>query len=100
MSGGRYDYAYCKVEDFAFRMKTHETGSDLERKAFRKLLVAVAKAMRDIELEDSGDGADVHNSIRACFRDKEFSARMLIEAIHDARKIHAELGKLLEASNA
>jgi hypothetical protein len=99
MSGGRYDYAYCKIEDFAFRIKTHGTGCDLERKAFQKLLHKVSQAMKDIEWEDSGDGADTLKSISACFDGKQLRTELLIVATADAKDIHERLGKLLEAAN-
>lgn len=53
MSGGSYDYAYSRVQDFVDRLVTRERTA--VRKAFRVHLVAVAEAMRAIEWEDSGD---------------------------------------------
>lgn len=97
MSGGRYDYAFCKVDDFASRMKTHGTGCDLERKAFHKLLVKVQQAMRDIEWEDSGDGADCAKSIRACFSDAQFKLELLSAATEEAKEIHSKLGEILDS---
>jgi hypothetical protein len=51
MSGGSMDYADLRVEEAAnsFRLNTPR------RKAFRKLMFLVAKAMHDIEWVDSGD---------------------------------------------
>lgn len=53
MSGGSYDYAYSRVQDFVDQLVTRERTA--ARKAFRVHLVAVAEAMRAIEWEDSGD---------------------------------------------
>jgi hypothetical protein len=52
MSGGRYDYAYQKVEDMAEQLA--ESKSPL-RRAFAKHLMLVSKAMHDVEWVDSGD---------------------------------------------
>jgi len=52
MSGGSYDYAYCKVADMADQLS--HSGSN-ERKAFARLLRNVAQAMHDVEWVDSGD---------------------------------------------
>lgn len=54
MSGGSYDYAFCKVEDMASSMCKAENCSSL-RKAFAKHLRLVATAMKTIEWVDSGD---------------------------------------------
>ena len=51
MSGGSYDYGYCKVDDF---IDSLEATTPL-RKAFRKHLELVSNAMRAIEWVDSGD---------------------------------------------
>lgn len=61
MSGGSYNYAFHKVEDLADEIR--EQG-DIEggaaprelRKAFKSHLKLVAKALRAIEWNDSGDG--------------------------------------------
>ena len=61
MSGGSMDYLCYKVEEAFF---LHGT---LERKAFRKHLQLVAEALKAIEWNDSGDGADNEEElIRRC----------------------------------
>lgn len=49
MSGGSMDYLYSRVQDAEFEENTPE------RKAFRKHLNLVAKALREIEWADSCD---------------------------------------------
>lgn len=56
MSGGSYDYAYFKVQDFINEMETREMTP--ERKRFAVLLTLVRDAMRAVEWVDSGDYAD------------------------------------------
>jgi hypothetical protein len=63
MSGGSYNYAYARVEEFAANLNTHSAGIpdyvNLPlRKLFRTHLRKVADAMRAIEWNDSGDGDD------------------------------------------
>jgi hypothetical protein len=52
MSGGSMDYLYAAVEDANFEPTT------VLRRAFKKHLHKVAKALRAIEWNDSGDGDD------------------------------------------
>lgn len=72
MSGGSYDYAYARLDDFAEAMRgTGGCGDDAAppalREAFREHLKLVARAMRAIEWNDSHDGdADESTLIRAC----------------------------------
>lgn len=53
VSGGSYDYLYCKVEDMADRIV--EAGDTPERKRFAEHLRRVANAMHAIEWVDSCD---------------------------------------------
>lgn len=64
MSGGSYDYLYCKVEEMADRI-----GNTPERQRFAKHLRRVAKAMHAIEWVDSCDWGkgDENAPIRAVF---------------------------------
>jgi hypothetical protein len=80
MSGGRYSYAYWHVINFADEV---EEAADLSgtldpwtqeprpmrdtpaRRALVAHLRLVAEAMRSVEWEDSGDGADEESAIRA-----------------------------------
>lgn len=66
MSGGHYDYAYCRVEEMARTMeeelpKLPARGRGINRPLRRRVIAhlqAVAELMRAVEWEDSGDGAD------------------------------------------
>ena len=61
MSGGSMGYLYLKLEDAEFRLDTPL------RKKFKKHLEKVAKALRDVEWNDSGDGANSEDeSIMVC----------------------------------
>jgi|APGre2960657404_1045060.scaffolds.fasta_scaffold640655_1 hypothetical protein len=81
MSGGRYSYAFGHVTMFAdaveeaaylsgtldpWSNEVHPDRSTPARRAFVAHLRLVAEAMRAIEWEDSGDGADEEAAIRAC----------------------------------
>lgn len=48
MSGGIYDYAFSRVDDFAFEFKAN---TEL-RKEFKEHLLQVSEAMHDIEWLD------------------------------------------------
>lgn len=65
MSGGSYDYAYRKVQDFADELRDQATNP--LRAAFAEHLALISKAMRDIEWVDSGDcgSGDEDDAIRA-----------------------------------
>lgn len=67
MSGGSYNYAYLRVEDFEDELT--ESKESPQRMIFAKLLVLVAKAMHDIEWVDSCDYAsgDENEAIDAVF---------------------------------
>lgn len=69
MSGGSMDYLYSKVQDAEFLENTNL------RKAFRHHLQKVSEALRAIEWNDSGDGADNEDVlIRECLpNDAELS---------------------------
>jgi hypothetical protein len=61
MSGGSMDYLYVRVLGAEFDENTPQ------RKLFREHLIKVARALKDIEWNDSGDGAGNENaSIEAC----------------------------------
>jgi len=66
MSGGEYNYAYRRVEEFANQMLVRHSEIRHLRIGFHKHLQLVAEAMRAIEWVDSGDGADEEAAIRAC----------------------------------
>lgn len=80
MSGGRYNYAYRHVVDFADEVEAAaDLGGTLDpwtqelrpmrdtpaRRALIAHLRLVAEAMRAVEWEDSCDGADEEAAIRA-----------------------------------
>lgn len=82
MSGGSMDYLYLKIEnDASFTLNTPE------RKAFKKHLALVQKALRDIEWVDSCDKGkgDETESIRACLGDGAVLSQTIDDA-HDAMK--------------
>tara|TARA_R110000868_G_scaffold336554_2_gene597462 strand:- start:929 stop:1219 length:291 start_codon:yes stop_codon:yes gene_type:complete len=62
MSGGSMDYLCYKLDDVSFDLSTPE------RRAFKKHLELVSKALHDIEWVDSGDYAtgDEVEAILAC----------------------------------
>lgn len=64
MSGGSYEYAYRHV--FEFRDLLLHRAKTPERRAFLAHLELVAEAMKAIEWEDSGDGADDCAAILRC----------------------------------
>ncbi len=70
MSGGSYDYAYSRLEEFADALQ-HEGGCYCASPSLRSLFEAhvrkVARAMYAIEWNDSGDGNEQETSlIMAC----------------------------------
>lgn len=97
MSGGSYDYAFRHIDDMAEQLRT----TTPLRKAFRTLLVKVAKACHEIEWVDSGDCSpgDENTAIRACLG-KDVGKLVLAEAVAEAQKAHAELGKAIEEAKA
>lgn len=54
MSGGDWNYIYSRVEDVGERLRREEQP---ERKALGRVVMALAKALHDIEWVDSGDYA-------------------------------------------
>lgn len=63
MSGGSYDYAYIKIENFADEIRL----TSAYRRAFVRHLKFVARAAKSIEWNDSGDGdKDEEKNIQKC----------------------------------
>lgn len=90
MSGGSMDYLYARVEDARFHTYSPE------RKAFRKHIFLVAKALKSIEWNDSGDGDDDEvQNIMACIS----HADVLEAVLEDARRVQRELNKVLQDLN-
>lgn len=77
MSGGSYEYAYQRVNDMADGLQIDGGCSAVPpalRVAFRAHLRAVAKAMRAIEWNDSGDGDDNEEKlVRACLTGNDWA---------------------------
>ena len=89
MSGGSMDYLCYKVEEATFATNTPE------RKAFYKHLKQVAKALHDIEWNDSGDGAeDEGAAIRACLNKSDVLDATVEDARRALRELTAELKKV------
>ena len=83
MSGGSMDYLGYKVKDATFREDTPE------RRALRKHLNKLSKALIAIEWNDSGDGADNESEL---IREALGDAAILEAAVQHAREAHKELG--------
>lgn len=87
MSGGSMNYLYARLDYAKFDADTPE------RRAFKRHLALVAKALHDIEWVDSGDSApgDENAAIRACLSDGAV-LEAVIERAHEAhRDLTAEL---------
>lgn len=95
MSGGRYGYAYLKIEELAGDIRP----TSPLRKAFKEHLYKVAAACHDIEWVDSQDCAkgSEDEAIRACLG-KDGPALVLAEAIAEAERVKTELDTVLEAA--
>ena len=89
MSGGSYNYAYSKIDDFRYDLS--KSANTPERKAFVKLLEKVSEAARAIEWNDSGDGADESTAIMKCLA----PSAVIEAAIESARAAVKELQETL-----
>lgn len=96
MSGGSYDYAYSKLNDFADSLQL----TTPLRKAFKTHLLKVSNACHDIEWVDSCDWSpgDEDEAIRATLGEHA-NTLVLIEVIADAKRIMAELEAALQATS-
>ena len=94
MSGGSMDYAFTKVEDAAGLMRP----TTLLRRAFRVHLLNVARALKAIEWNDSGDGDDEEDQlIRACLPEAVSELRTAIgEAVAAQGLLEKSIIKALE----
>lgn len=64
MSGGSWNYVYHTFRDTGERLRKDH---NVKRAALGRLVLAISKAMRAIEWNDSGDGADDEDQlIDAC----------------------------------
>lgn len=92
MSGGSMDYLYLRVMDVTF-----DTYSP-ERKAFRKHLLLVAKALRSVEWNDSGDGDDEEiRNIMACVSHADVLQAAIDVAVAAQNELSRILARALEA---
>jgi len=93
MSGGSMNYLYGKVLDAEFAKDTPA------RKAFGKHLKLVAKALRAIEWNDSGDGDDSEDeAIRACLSRADVLDAAIQEAHEAAKALRLELERACAGS--
>jgi hypothetical protein len=87
MSGGSMNYLFASVENAEFSENT------VLRKAFKNHLNKVARALKAIEWNDSGDGDDFEDElIRACISQNEFKDK----AISELKKLKKEITEYLE----
>lgn len=89
MSGGSYDYAYVRIEEFALAIRANTP----ERKAFKALMFKVAKAAHDIEWVDSCDNSK--GSENAAIMECITQASILEEAISHALQVKKELEEVI-----
>lgn len=100
MSGGSYDYAYGRVNDFATRLRELTASMPAGeakrlRRAFADHLVLVAEAMHDIEWVDSGDygcGDEVEPLKKVLGRERALEA-----IVADAKRMESRLEAALKA---
>ena len=87
MSGGSMDYLYSRVQDAAFRENT------ALRRAFRRHLDLVSKALHDIEWVDSADygPGDEEESIRAVIGAHGELAQLIADATAARDALNAAL---------
>jgi len=91
MSGGSYNYAYCKVQDMADSLINQK---EPFRQAFGKHLQEVAKAMKAVEWVDSCDCSYPHDleAIEKVLTDIEHrEARILIDDCVDLLKAMSKI---------
>lgn len=89
MSGGSWDYLYCKLEDAADKLRCDKRPL---RRALGVQMRLIARAMHDIEWVDSCDKSpgDEDAAIRSALG-QGASALVLVEALANAKAAQAEL---------
>ncbi len=94
MSGGSYNYAFQRIDDFADDMLARNPTP--ERRAFAKHLRKVALAMRAIEWVDSGDSApgDENAAIRACLEPTAVLEALIDEGYELRKALERELERV------
>lgn len=93
MSGGKYDYAYAKLDMFIYDFLPK--ADTVQRKAFLKLVINIQEAMKAIEWVDSGDGADEDAAIQKCFMPWGDAQRDALKA--ECENLIKEIHKAIEA---
>lgn len=83
MSGGSMGYLCSRIEEAYFHQNTPE------RRALKAHLDKLAKALRAVEWNDSGDGADDEAEL---IREALGDAAILESAVQHAKEAHKELG--------
>jgi hypothetical protein len=80
MSGGSWNYVFCKIEDAAFELKRSEC---LYRRILGNQMELISKAMHDIEWVDSCDYSK-GDEMKALKEAIEFdAARVGVEILHE-----------------
>ena len=91
MSGGSMDYLCYKIEEASFSLGTPA------RRAFKKHLHLISKALKAIEWNDSGDGADDEEElIQKCLGKGDVINACVEDARRVLRELTAELGKVTD----
>ena len=98
MSGGSYDYAYCKLEMLAGSIREEGgCGAEYSRPALRRALKAhiykLANAMRAVEWNDSCDGDDTEI---AKLEELLGPGAELVEALAQAKRDRDELNAAID----
>lgn len=89
MSGGSWEYAYCKFEEVASRLKGD---SDPMRCALGERVALIAAAMHDIEWVDSGDyGKGAEKTAILAALGENAKADVLATTLKDAERIMNQL---------
>lgn len=83
MSGGSVGYLYSRIEEAYFHQNTQE------RRALKAHMYKLARALRAVEWNDSGDGADDESEL---IREAIGGAAILEAAVQHAQEAHKELG--------
>lgn len=94
MSGGAYNYAYSRIEDFAYELERR--ANTPARKAFLRLLHKVSAAAKAIEWNDSGDGACDESELICAALGKDHHALCLEELKADAKSLIEQLKQYTE----